>query len=340
MTNKAKTRKTTTKRRSGKGKARARRDIFQEVTTRIVAALEAGTVPWRKPWVSSDWPTRWPTNLRSGKRYRGVNVFLLAMSGFGCPYWMTYRQAEEMGGHVRKGESGTLVVFWKWYDKKGGGGVDENGEPVDARIPVLKHYTVFNAEQIEGIDAKLPERGELPDADAFDPVEECEEIVQSVRDREDGPKVENHRGSGRAFYRPETDEISLPAPEQFDTPSDYYGTAFHEITHATGHASRLNRLEPATFGSDTYGREELVAEMGSAFLCAEGGILQDTFEQSAAYLSGWISTIRGNPKLIVQAAAQAQRAVDWVLGTEFDADGDESSENATSEATSETAAAV
>lgn len=292
-------------------------DIYQAVTDRIIELLEQGTVPWRQPIRSQGGSGRLPTNMLSDREYRGINVFLLAVTawaeGYESPYWMTFRQAKEKGGHVRKGEKGSLVIFWKQHateDKK-------TGEPI--KVPVLRRYTVFNTEQCDGIETSSVggggEEGSSNDdepPEAFDPIESCDAIVRGYADR---PAIE-HRG-GMALYTPSTDTVRIADPERFETRESYYATLFHELVHSTGHSSRLDRgidTAPKPFGSPDYSKEELVAEMGSAFLGAAAGIGTETIEQSAAYIDGWRKKLGSDPKLIVNAAGAGQRAADWIQG--------------------------
>lgn len=298
--------------RSRNTKTKKRRDIYQEVTDKIISALEQGTVPWENP-IRRGSGDGWPKNLESGNRYRGINILLLGLSawerGFSSDYWLTYKQAVAKKGQVRKGEKGSLVTFWKMYATKD----RETGAPVE--IPMLKHYTAFNLEQIDGIeipDAPIAD----PDAKPFTPIEKAEQIVQGFRD---APEILNDGGK-RAYYRPKTDSVHMPAADQFDRPESYYSVLFHELTHATGHSQRLNRgLETnlAPFGSPDYSREELIAEMGAAFLSAVAGIESETLDQSASYLQSWIDVLKGDQRLVVSAAGAAQRASDHILGETF-----------------------
>jgi antirestriction protein ArdC len=282
-----------------------KRDIYQEVTDRIVAALEAGTAPWRMPWNTRSGR---PQNLE-GRAYRGINVLLTGLAameaGYSSPFWLTFKQAKERGGTVKKGEKGTLVVFWTTFqvaDK-------ETGKP--KTIPMLRHYSVFNLEQTD--DVKLPKR--VVDWQAaganfeHEPVESAEAIVAAYL--AGGPQLRH--GGGRAFYRVDTDVVTVPSREAFAESGEYYSTLFHELGHSTGHPDRLARKFGAEFGCDDYGREELVAEMTSAFLQAETGI-ESAMDNSAAYLAGWVTSIKEDPKAVVVAAGAAQRAVDLVLG--------------------------
>lgn len=287
-------------------------DIYQAVTDRIIELLERGTVPWRHPLRGRGGDGggvgAMPSNLASGRAYRGINVFLLAVTawleGYESPHWLTFRQAHERGGHIRKGEKASLVVFWKQHATQD----RETGEPIT--VPVLRHYRVFNVEQCEGI--KLPEPEGQEELVAFEPIEEAGRIACLYKG---GPRRE-HRGS-RAFYRPSDDLVRMPMPDRFVDEESYYLTLFHELVHSTGHPSRLDRLggdDPAPFGTSDYSKEELVAEMGAAFLAAAAGISQETIEQSASYIDGWRKKLSADKKLVVQAAGAAQKAADWVMG--------------------------
>lgn len=236
-------------------------------------------------------------------------MFLLAMrtweEGYRSDFWLTFKQAQQKGGRVRKGEKATLIVFWKQLTKTD----PETDESV--QIPLLRHYNVFNAEQCDGITP--------PDAEQLEqhmpPLERnsaAEEIVDGYRD----PPAIEHRG-GRAVYRPTLDRIEIPKPELFESSESYYATLFHELSHSTGHSKRLNRgldTTLAPFGSPDYGKEELVAEMSAAFLAAACGISPPTIAQSAAYIDNWRTVLKGDKKLVITAAGAAQKSADWILG--------------------------
>lgn len=278
--------------------------VYEIITDRIISMLNRGVVPWHKPWVGGA-ALALPKNLHSGKPYRGVNTFLLHSMEFASPYWLTFNQALQRGGAVRKGEKSTPVVFWKWL---------EPGEdaPDKKKIPMLRYYSVFNVEQCDGIEYPKPE---APATFDFNPVGRAEQIVAGMPNK---PEV-LFRGDS-ACYRPATDLILMPEPSRFRSSEEYYSTLFHELTHATGHASRLNRSgvadkgEHNQFGTDPYAREELVAEMGAAFLCGHSGIVDRTLDNSAAYISNWLARLKNDAKLIVTASAQAQKAADYILG--------------------------
>jgi antirestriction protein ArdC len=269
-------------------------NVYEIITERIIGSLNEGVVPWRKTWVGGA-----AKNLVSGKDYRGVNAFLLGVLPFSSPWFATFNQIRAKGGRVRKGERGAPIVFWKVY---------ENEESDEQRRFVLRYFTVFNvAEQCEGI--VVPELGR---ATAVDPIEECERIVLGY---ENGPSIDHWEP--RAWYSPATDTINVPTLNLFETAEAYYATLFHEMTHSTGHRKRLARsgvVDPHRFGSHEYSREELVAEMGASFLCAEAGISQTTLPNSVAYIGHWLKRLREDSKLVVMAAAEASKAADRILG--------------------------
>lgn len=272
--------------------------VYTIITDRIVSMLEQGTCPWRRPWNRL---TAYPQNYVSRRSYHGLNFLILAMIGYELPYFLTYNQTHEMGGNVKKGEKGMPIVFWqllKSKDQK-----DAKGEP--KKIPLLRYYTVFNASQVEGIE--FP-KVESRTGTEFNPIAEAERIVSNWRQ---GPTIEH--GFSRACYSSTSDRIQMPSPGSFDNPQAYYATLFHEMGHATGHASRLARKLGNRFGSEDYSREELIAEMTAAFLCAHCSI-DNTTEQSAAYLASWVKALKGDPKLVVQAASAAQKAANLILG--------------------------
>jgi antirestriction protein ArdC len=255
--------------------------------------------PWKRPWDSGV-----PKNLMSQKEYRGVNPLLLGLAGYSSPYWLTYKQAQEIGGHVRKGEKGSMVTFWKLLDHKD----EETGEKV--KLPLLRYHTVFNIEQTEGIRLR---RELTHPARKVEPIEACEAILREL------PTSSARRvnGGGVACYVPDRDEIHTPSQAAFHSDAEYYGTLFHELVHSTGHESRLSRegiVNRSRFASHAYSREELIAEMGAAFLAGEVGIAPATLDNSAAYLQSWVSVLKGDARLVVQAAGAAQKAVDWLRG--------------------------
>lgn len=283
--------------------------IYEIVTEKILAALEAGTVPWRRPW-NAGGAGGSPVNHATGKPYRGINWFLLSIqsSAYSANRWLTFKQAAALGGTVRKGEKSTLVVFWRFFEPAKDKKKRKPGEQ-PRRVPMLRYYNVFNIDQCEGIDyapAAAPVR-------EFSPIESADSIWNGYANR---PTLAH--GGGRAYYRPGDDHIQMPARESFVTDADYYQTLFHEVTHSTGNARRLARkaVGGSTFGDHLYSEEELVAEFGSAFLMAEAGLAPD-YENTAAYIDGWRRAIRANPRWSIAAAGAAQRAADLVMGRTF-----------------------
>lgn len=275
-------------------------NIYDQITERIISLLEKGTVPWRKPWTAQ---TGMPRNLISKKPYRGINAFLLHAMQYESPFWLTYRQAAELGGHVRKGEKSCPVVFWKQLE------IEDKDTGEKDKIPMLRFYYAFNVAQCEGLK-------NAPAPAAETPVSRPEGIIEAMPQR---PEIKH--GMALAAYSPSTDTVLMPDRARFEKDSGYFSTLFHELVHCTGHATRLNRstlTESAGFGSNPYCKEELVAEMGAAFLCGQAGIGETVLENSAAYVQNWLENLQNDRKLIVQAAALAQRAADFILGTKFD----------------------
>lgn len=286
-------------------------DVYQIITDRMISILESGTCPWQKPWKTSANDVL-PSNFVSKKPYRGINAFLLLCVPYSCPYWVSFKQASELGGNVKKGEKGFPVVFWNWFPKRIDGKpvMKANGKP--DMVPFLRYYTVFNLEQCEGIEYVKPAPVE---GTKFEPLVEAARIIEGMPN----PPTLTH-GGNRAYYAPSLDKVNMPEKESFVGAVEYYSTLFHEMAHSTGHKSRLARKgieEIAAFGSETYSKEELVAEMGAAFLCGHAGIFHQTQANSAAYLASWIKALKADSKLIVTAAAQAQKAADYILGVTF-----------------------
>jgi antirestriction protein ArdC len=265
--------------------------VHEIVTEKILNALGNGIIPWRKPWQS-----KLPCNFESKRTYSGINLFLLALSPFACPYWLTLKQISKMGGKLIKGERSTLVVFWKLEDRK-----DKDG--VERKIPFLRYYKVFNLEQTTGIDIPKEE------AIDFNPIEECESLTKSYLDREAIPLVNRE---SQAYYSPVTDVINMPRRETFINVPSYYATLFHEIAHSTGHKRRLDRLEKTGFGSGPYAKEELVAELTSAFFCADFGIDNSVFDNSVAYIQAWMKRLKEDPALIIESSSKARKAYQFI----------------------------
>ena len=277
-------------------------NVYEIVTSKIVAQLESGVVPWSKPWSAKP-----PANLISQKEYRGLNTFLLGSQGFASRYWLTFNQAKKLGGTVRKGEKSSLVIFWNIGEERTivnrETGTERKSKPV-----LLRYYSVFNLTQTEGIAEKLGLEKQVP---VVPSIADCEAIATGM------PNPPAREQSDRAWYTPAADSVGMPARELFASPEAFYATLFHELTHSTGHASRLNRtgiMEKHSFGDEDYSREELVAEMGASMLAGICGISPAVLNNSAAYLATWIQVLKGDSKLLVQAASAAQKAADYIRG--------------------------
>ena len=272
---------------------------YQVITERIMELLEQGTAPWHKPWKGGGEAM----NLLSKRGYRGINRFLLNVASYISPYWLTFNQAKKLGGTIRKGEKSTPVVFWKLLEKED----KHTGEKKE--IPVLRYYRVFNLEQTEGIEEPPSEEVEEQE---FTPIKRCERLVAAMPNP---PRIQYERQA--AWYQPIRDLINMPKPESFESAEEFYSCLYHELGHASGAKSRLNRstlTDMCPFGSTNYSKEELVAEMTAAFLCGATGIDNVTMDNSAAYLNGWLKKLEKDHTLVVQAAAQAQKAADYIQG--------------------------
>ena len=271
-----------------------KKSVYEIVTERILELLAAGVVPWRRPWVVSG-----AVNWISQRPYRGINTLLLPPGEYA-----TYKQITEAGGSV-KGAKSQIVVFWRWLEKEDA----DTGEA--EKIPMLRYYRVFDIKDCKGIKSKRKEV-----SFDHDPIAEAEAIVDGYAD---APPI--GFASGRAYYMPSPDRVSVPPLQDYPKAEEYYSTLFHELIHSSGHQSRLNRPgieEYAAFGDENYSKEELIAEIGAAMLCATCGIDNSTIENSAAYIQSWHRKLKNDPTLIVKAAGQAQKATDYILGTTFD----------------------
>jgi antirestriction protein ArdC len=285
-------------------------DVYAIVTERIINLLEQGVVPWRRPWSGGGLPR----NLVSRKAYRGINHFLLSASKFVQPYWLTMRQAIELGGNIRRGEESSIIVFWKVNDRPGEVKNDEADEAEPERSHrrrfVLRYYRAWNVEQCE-LPAPVLETVPKIETYSHDPIEAVDRIVSGMPN----PPVLEHAGS-RAVYSSMTDRITMPPRNLFVSAEEYGATLFHELTHSTGHEKRLSResvTKATEFGSALYSKEELIAEMGGAYLCAEAGISNAVIDNQAAYVGGWLKKLHDDRRLAIHAAAQAQKAADYIL---------------------------
>lgn len=285
-------------------------EIYARITDKILAALDAGTVPWVKPWTAG---ASAPRSMSSGKPYRGINVLLLGLTamenGYGVPWWGTYKQVGELGGQVRKGEKSSMAILWKRFTKEDAATGDEKS------FMMMRTFNVFNCDQADWADG-VPARFAPPAMAEHDVVAEAEALIAGYPN----PPAIQIIESDRAFYRPAGDMVVVPTISQFATAEAYYSTMFHELTHSTGAKTRLARegiLAMDGFGSHLYSKEELVAEMGAAMACAIVGI-EPCIDQSAAYIKSWLKALQNDPKMVVQAASQAQRAVDHIRGEEVE----------------------
>jgi antirestriction protein ArdC len=275
-------------------------DVYAIVTNRIIELLEQGTVPWQKPWTE----TGMPANFISKRPYRGINLWLLLSLNYERNLFLTWDQLKKIGGSVKQGEHGHIVIFWKILPKKDD--TEHNGNL--KQIPLLRYYKVFNINQCRDVPEELVEP---LGAKEHNPIMECEAILKEMKQC---PAI-RHKEQ-RAFYDIVGDYINMPKKKSFKDSESYYCTLFHEVIHSTGHEKRLNRksiTEMSEFGSEMYSIEELVAEMGSAYLCSLTGILNSSITNTAAYIHGWLGKLKGDKRFIVQASGNAQKAVDFIL---------------------------
>jgi antirestriction protein ArdC len=285
-------------------------DLYNKVTDQIVSALEQGVRPWMKPWSAEHAAGRITRPLRAnGLAYQGINVLVLwseaVTKGYSAPIWMTFRQALELQGHVRKGESGSTVVYASTLTRRGTDA--ETGEESEQSIPFLKSYTVFNVEQIEGLPAHFHAIAE-PRLDPVQRMERAESFFAATR-------ADIRHGGNMAYYNIGSDFVQMPPFEAFRDAESYYATLAHECTHWTRHKSRLDRdLGRKKWGDAGYAMEELVAELGSAFLCADLDLTPEIREDHAAYIANWLEVLKNDKRAIFSAAAHAQKAADYLAG--------------------------
>ena len=278
-------------------------DIYAQVNDRILAALEQGIIPWMRPWTG-----RLPTNYDTGREYRGVNILALGIAemvrGYSSPYWLTFRQAQKHGGHIKRGEKAAYIVF---SERKVKEIQKEDGTKEERVFHFVRSFSVFNWEQAEGVPKKEA-------VAALDPDRDLIEVCNSVLSRMPDPPTYRESGSS-AYYVPKEDLVNLPPIGTFKTTEGYAATKFHEYGHATGHESRLNRpgiMKVASFGGEDYGFEELVAELTSAYLCAKNGI-DNTLENSSAYIQNWLKSLKDDKTMLLKASGKATSAVEYIL---------------------------
>ena len=294
-------------------------DIYEMINRKIIDLLQQGTVPWKMSWVKAGVAS--PKSFSTSRIYGGINFFNLLISAlankYSSRYWATYKQIVASGGNVRKGSQSEQVVFWKFINmvKKDESGktVFKDGEAVIDKVPFLRYYNVFNLNQTEGIPEKL-----LPADNSTVPVinkgtgaiSACEKLIIQYKDKPD-----IYHGEQKAYYNPISDYINIPSIQTFSGPEEYYSCLFHELVHSTGHENRLDRnLLNQRHGDSNYSLEELIAEAGASYLCAETGIEQVTIENNVAYIQGWLSKLCNDKKFLVTAFGRAQKAVDYIRG--------------------------
>lgn len=284
-------------------------DVYTRITGRIVAELEQGVMPWHKPWNAEHAAGRITRPLRhNGQPYNGINVVMLwseaVTRGYAAPIWMTFKQAQELGAHVRKGEHGSLVVYADRFTKTE---TTDAGQEVEHSIPFMKGYTVFNVEQVEG----LPAHYYAMAAPALDPVQRDEGAERFFA----GLRADIRHGGDRAYYAAGSDHVQMPPFETFRDAQSYYATLAHECTHWTKHERRLARdFGRKRWGDEGYAIEELVAELGAAFLCADLGLTPEPRPDHAAYIASWLKVLKDDRRAIFTAAGHAQRAADFIHG--------------------------
>ncbi len=285
-------------------------DIRQTITDKIIAMLEKGGNEARRRWTKAA-HNGFPRNGATGKSYQGVNVLILwdeaIERGYASNVWLTYKQAESMGAQVRKGEKAVMCAYFEMVARKGGEASQDEGDGGEKPgfYPMCKPFWLFNVAQIDGLPEALTQTEEK--APEFNPIEEAEKVLAAS-----GAQI-NHGYDG-AFYAPSKDQICMPARERFTTPENYYATALHELTHWTGHASRLNRQFGKRFGDDAYAFEELVAELGAAFVVGHIGFVDATIENHAAYVENWLKVLKNDKTAIFTASKQASMAYEFILG--------------------------
>jgi antirestriction protein ArdC len=289
-------------------------DIYSRVTDKIIADLEQGVRPWVKPWKGGNAGDRITLPVRhNGIPYQGINILLLwgeqLEKGFQSNRWMTFKQAQALGANVRKGEHGTLVVYASKVTKTD---TDDQGDEIEREIPFMKGYTVFNVDQIENLPAQYRTEPVPTDSEPLDLIEDAEAFFAKT-----GAVIRH--GGNKAYYARAQDLVQLPIPESFDTAESYASVKAHELTHWTSHTSRLDRQLGKRFGDDAYAAEELIAEMGAAFLCAQLGLTPEVREDHTAYLDHWLKVLKGDKKAIFTAASQAQKACEFLFSLQGEA---------------------
>ena len=294
-------------------------DVYQMVTDRVMAQLEQGIIPWQKPWknIASGCEDDLAISYSSRKPYSFLNQMLLGRNG----EWLTFKQVKEMKGSIKKGAKAGMVVFYKRIVvKETVKDAEGNEKEKQSGIPMLKYFPVYHIDDCTGIDTKIqPKPAEAEDEVTIEPIEAAEKVINGYLSREKSLKLHNDRPSSRAFYSPMFDEVTVPMMKQYDVKDEYYSTLFHELVHSTMTPERMNRAEGMNnhFASQKYSREELVAELGAAMLCAATGIKNDgTFKNSVAYIQGWMKELKDDKKAIVWAASRSEKAARFIYNGE------------------------
>lgn len=286
-----------------------KRNVYQVITDLIVDQLNAGVVAWRKPWTSGAAGV-WPINYATKRAYGGFNAFYLNFVAAGrAPFFMTYKQAQQAGGQVRAGQKGTMIVFFRPAERAKNTEGQPAGQQEKEQRGTLQYFTVFHYSQIDGIEFEIPAPVEPAEVQV---IEQAEQLVSGY---ENCPSIQSM--SQNAFYSGRMDFVNMPKRESFESAEKYYATLFHELVHSTGHQSRLSRVgivEFDRFGSEQYAKEELIAEMGASFLCGFAGIDPGIIGHNAAYIANWLKALKNDPKLVISAASQAEKAVRYMMG--------------------------
>lgn len=277
-----------------------KQDVYEIINTRIIDQFEQGKIPWRQTWTKSGYPT----NLITKRPYRGINVWLLLSLGFTRNLFLTYKQVKNAGGKIKEGEKACPVVFWNWIEPK------ETDPEGTKKKPMLRYYLVFNIEQCEGLPENLNhyESELLKD---IQPIQLCGEVYENMPKK---PKLQHKEN--QAYYHPLFDYVNMPKMNNFESAEAYYETLFHELIHATGHKTRLDRKElvqQAAMGGEQYSIEELIAEIGACYIASFCGMPQNDFSNHVAYIEGWLSKLKGDKRFIIYASGHSQKAADYIL---------------------------
>jgi len=282
--------------------AKKKFDIYQELTDKIVGKLEKGEVPWVKAMNKATFG--YPQNFLTKNIYKSSNFFMTLFEDRETPYWLTYKQAKDLGGNVRKGERGVRISYFQMMEKEVEGKIE--------KYPMVRYSTVFNLEQCEGIENPFQEQIDNMKLENFNTIETCEDLVTYIKDKVAPVGIEE---GTKAFYTPAYDRITMADRLRYVSEPFYYRTLFHEMAHSTGHAKRLNRIgitSPHEFGSQRYAREELVAELTSAFLCSKAGIIDETFDKSTSYINNWLGALKKDKMLVYDAMKESFKAIEYL----------------------------